>query len=382
MTTGINLRNIGKQNTCNVLKLLMMEKSLSRKELATKLGLTKMTVGNIVNHLKQEGLIEEEKRESETNSIGPKPTAVKIASRRILAVGVHITPKKITTMLVDVVDGILYKETQSVDNLESNQQVLYVIKDMVATILDKYKDYSTYLVGIGVTYNGVVDTVEGKITFCINQIDKEELNVKSVLTKRFNLPVVVASEVEGAAIAELVFGTKLGDSRIYYMNLSNSIRGGFINGYTINAGTHGMSGEVGHMSIKYDGPLCLCGSRGCYHLFGSVDVLLKKSECHSIEELHLKLQDRDPLSLRTMEDFIQVTTSVCSNIVHLYDPAYILIGGEIAKLDGSIFRKIERLLNERIIFRKERYVKVIRSHVKEKANEIGAAMVVLQELFV
>lgn len=381
MSIGKNSKGIGKQNAYLIMKLLMINKSLSRREIAEELGLTKMTVGNIVNQLKEKGYVKEEKLENDYNAIGPKPTAVTIMPRGILAVGVHITSTKITVMLVDIVDGVLYEQTASVDKMESNQQFMNYLKEMIASLLNRNEEYSDRIVGIGVTYSGIVDCLNGKISFCINEIEKEDINIRSTLAKRFDLPVVVSTEAEGATIAEIVFGARITARKIYYLNISDSIRGDCIDSGMISHGVFGMSGEVGHMSIKYDGPLCDCGSRGCYHLFAGINVLLKTSECHSLEELELKIQDRDPLAVRTIEEFIQITTSVLVNIVHLYDPHYILIGGDITKLNSSIFKKIERILNERILYRKERHIRVVCSKVKKDANVIGAAMVVINGLF-
>lgn len=358
-----------------------MEKSLSRKELSDRLGLTKMTVGNIVNHLKEEGYVTETRDTGENHTIGPKPTAISIISKRIVAVGVHITSTILTTMLIDIVDGILIKKEQSVDNIESNQQLLYIIKQMITDILSDSNDLDLYVTGIGVTFTGQVDVDAGKITVSINRIEKEVVAIKSILEKQFGLPTIVGSEIEGAAIAELIYGQNRGPVKAYYLNMGDVIHGAYMYDYSIANGGCAVCSEVGHMSVKYDGPLCLCGSRGCYHLYASTGLLLKNSKSHSIEELNLKLQDRDPLVLRTLEDFIQITSVVFSNIVHLYDPNYILVGGELAKLDYSIYRKIERLLNERILFKKERYIKVVISEVKTKANVAGAGLVLLRELF-
>ncbi|MDO5291269.1 MAG: ROK family transcriptional regulator [bacterium] len=381
MGAGKNLRTIGKQNIHNVIKLLIMEKSLSRKELSDRLGLTKMTVGNIVNHLKEEGYVTETRDTGENHTIGPKPTAITIVPKRILAVGVHISSTKITTMLIDIVDGILIQKEESVDNLESNQQLASVIKQMVGDLLSDSNDLDLYVVAIGVTFDGAVDLKTGKITVSMDRLEKEVIAIKSILEKKFRLPTIVGNDIEGASIAELIYGANRGPVGTYYLNMGETIRGAYITDYTILYGDTSRCGEVGHMSVKYDGPLCLCGSRGCYHLYASTELLLKNSNSHSIDEINLKLQDRDPLVLRTLEDFIQISSVVFSNIVHLYSPNYILVGGELAKLDYAIYKKIERLLNERILFKRERYVKVVISDVKTKANTMGAALIILRELF-
>lgn len=381
LSTGKNLKTIGKQNIENVLKLLMVEKSLSRKELAQRLGLSKMTITNIVNQLKEKGYLFEQRMERVTVCNGPTPTAVSIVPKSLIAVGVHISSTVITVQEVDIVDGVLYEKQAAVDNMDSNQQLVKLVRDMIEAVLNERPEYRKNVVGIGVTYSGIVDAEKGKISFSVNQIEKEEINIRSSLEKRFSLPVILANEIQGAIIAELIFGGAVGPQKIYYVNAGERIRGGFVNNYLICHGSYGLSGEIGHITVKYDGPLCLCGSRGCYNLFAGLGVLLEKSSCHSLEELQLKIQERDPLALRIMEEYIQITTAVFANIVNLYDPSYLLVSGEITKLDSSIFRKIERLLNERIIYRKDRYVKIVISGIHVKANTIGAAMAVYGELF-
>lgn len=381
MSTGRNLRTIGKENMEKVLKLLTMEKSLTRKELANRLGLSKMTITNIVNQLMEKGYVSESPMERTALCNGPVPMAVSIVPNSFITIGVHISSTDSTVQLLDLVDGVLYEAQVTVDNMDSNQELVRSIKDMIHTLFRERREYADHIVGIGVTYSGAIDYMKGSIRFSANQFEKEEINIKSYLEKAFSLPVVVASETRGAAIAELVFGKLLGPEKIYYINSGKEIRGGFIHNNLLRSGTYGAPGELGHMTVKYDGKLCVCGARGCYHLYAATSILLERSKCHSIEELQLKIQERDPLALRIIEEYIQVTTAVFTNVVNIYDPAYLLIGGEITKLDNSIFRKIEKLLNERIVHRKDRYVRVLVSTLHRRANTMGAGLAVYETLF-
>ena len=382
MSAKNNLRTIGKTNMENVLKLLMVEKELSRGDLAKRLGVSKMTITNIISELKGYGYVQEEKSNRSTASNGPIPMVISIVPNSLLTIGVHISLTEITVQLVDVVDGILYQIHTSVDNIDSNQKLTKRIKVLIYKLLEENPEIRTKIIGIGVTYSEIVVETVGKINFSAGQIKKCEIDVKNSLEKEFGIMTVVGNEIQGAMIAELVFGKEVAQEKVYYMNASKHIRGGFINNYIIIHGVYGLSGELAHLTVKYDGPLCLCGSRGCYNLYAGIEVLLKRSKCHSIDELHLKIQERDPLALRIIEEYIQITTVIFTNIVNLYDPSAILVGGELAKLDKSIFRKIERLLNERIIYRKERYVKVRVSSIEKAAITMGAAMFVYEDWFV
>ena len=382
MSAKNNLRTIGKTNMENVLKLLMVEKELSRGDLAKRLGVSKMTITNIISELKGHGYVQEEKSNRSTPSNGPIPMVISIVPNSLLTIGVHISFTEITVQLVDVVDGILYQTHARVDNIDSNQQLAKRIRGVIYKVLEENPEIQTKIIGIGITYSGGAEITGANNNFSASQIKKTEIDLKNSLEKEFGITIAIGNEIQGAMIAELVFGKEVGQEKVYYMNASKQIRGGFINNYIIIHGACGLSGEIAHLTVKYDGPLCLCGSRGCYNLYAGIEVLLKHSKCHSIDELHLKIQERDPLALRIIEEYIQITTVVFTNIVNLYDPASILVGGDLTKLDKSIFRKIERLLNERIIYRKERYIKVRMSSIEKAATIMGAAMLVYENWFV
>ena len=110
-------------------------------------------------------------------------------------------------------------------------------------------------------------------------------------------------------------------------------------------------------------------------------MLLRQSQCHSLEELLLKLEQREPKSLRVMDDFMQVTTVALTNIINLYHPDYIILGGDITRFDASIVRQIEHLVNERSQCRGHFYTKVLTGKLSGQQLSMGAALIGLYEIY-
>src|SRR5205814_4844193 len=77
-------------------------------------------------------------------------------------------------------------------------------------------------------------------------------------------PAVIDNDANTAALGEAVFGAGKGYSPLFYMTLSTGIGGGIYNDGRVWRGADSYAGEIGHLTVRPDGPDCLCGGRGCY----------------------------------------------------------------------------------------------------------------------
>lgn len=379
---GTNSKSIREYNCIQVLKEITIKRECSRMELATRLGLSKMTISNIVTHLIELGYIYERPYEKKQSaSVGPKATALALVEKKLLGLGIHITDQKIIGQIIDISTGMIDEYLINLHGADTGNKLLFYLKKVIEYFLDKWKDYAENILVIGIMYDGRVDEEQGRLAYVTIPGEKEEVNVRSVLEKRYGIPIYIGSYVCGEMLAELRFGLRLAKTSCIYINISKEIRGAILSNHIVQQGRSGKVCEMGHMSIRYDGPLCECGNRGCYRLYGSTEVLLRQSQCHSLEELLLKLEQREPKSLRVMDDFMQVTTVALTNIINLYHPDYIILGGDITRFDASIVRQIEHLVNERSQCRGHFYTKVLTGKLSGQQLSMGAALIGLYEIY-
>lgn len=89
------------------------------------------------------------------------------------------------------------------------------------------------------------------------------------------MPVFIENEANAGAYGEKVFGAAKNHNNIIYASISTGIGIGVIINNHLYRGVSGFSGEMGHMTIDFNGPKCSCGNRGCWELYASEKALLK-----------------------------------------------------------------------------------------------------------
>ena len=122
------------------------------------------------------------------------------------------------------------------------------------------------LIGIGVP--GLISP-QGVIRASPNLVGAKELALRQMLEDRLGKKVLVENDATCAALGEWKLGAAQGATDAWVITLGTGIGGGFISGSVLQRGAHGFAGEVGHMVVDPDGPLCPCGRNGCWERYAS-----------------------------------------------------------------------------------------------------------------
>ncbi len=131
--------------------------------------------------------------------------------------------------------------------------------------------------GIGMSISGVIDYNEGKSIYCPNISGLNDFPVKSILEAKTKLPVFVDDSVRCMAIAEKHFGTAKDYDNFLFVSLGKGIGVGiYIDGKVYRSST-GLAGELGHITVAEDGPLCNCGNRGCLEAIASGPGIIRRA---------------------------------------------------------------------------------------------------------
>src|SRR5437762_7429441 len=140
-------------------------------------------------------------------------------------------------------------------------------------------------------------------------------------------------------MGEAVYGAGRGYSPVFYMTLSTGIGGGIFHHGRIWRGADSFAGELGHLTVRPDGPECLCGARGCLERMCS-GLWLERDHGRSAEELL-----RDPAFVRRYVVDLAMGLKAC---IMLLNPARIVIGGGIGKAGDALFVPLQDELRRRI----------------------------------
>jgi len=250
------------------------------------------------------------------------------------------------------------------------------------------------LLGVGISSIGPIDKVSGMI---LNPPDFHGLSnipIKHFFEELTGLPVFFDNDMSSAALAESMFGQGKELSNFAYIGVTRGVGAAVMSNGSLVTGSTGINGEVGHTSIKYDGPMCFCGNRGCLELYTSIPVIVKKVEI-AMKEAKLmpeseELKWHDFLrhakngeyyTMKVLDEFCEYISVAIINLVNLFDCDEIFFGHEIASVFELIDSRLTELIGNRLFSCAVREIKIKQSAFGENAPLTGSACIVLNELF-
>lgn len=258
------------------------------------------------------------------------------------------------------------------------------------TLLNIIVDMGGEAVGIGMP--GLVD-FNGRVLSPPNLPGIELLPLKEILEEELNIPVFVDNDANMAALGEYKYGAGKGVKNLIMLTLGTGIGGGIIIDGRVYHG-RGYAGEVGHITINPDGPLCNCGNYGCAEAFiGSVRIVQRAEEYVKIG-LNTRLKEYagnitpkiieemayngDPIAREIIEEMGRYLGISISNYCAVLDPERVILGGGLSKFGDMLLNSTKREVNKRLYTRKD--IDIVFGKLGDKAALLGCYQMVIQNL--
>ncbi|AUT03379.1 sugar kinase [Nostoc sp. CENA543] len=162
-----------------------------------------------------------------------------------------------------------YERRFSPSNADANTD-LEIMRSLIHSLLPE-----TTPAAIGVSFGGPVDATTGTVRLSHHVPGWENIPLKNLLEEEFGVPTSVDNDANVAALGEQKFGAGQGYDSLFYITISTGVGGGWILNSKPWRGAVGMAGEIGHMVVDKDGPVCLCGKRGCVERLASGPYMAK-----------------------------------------------------------------------------------------------------------
>lgn len=258
------------------------------------------------------------------------------------------------------------------------------------------------VIGIGLGVTGQVDYRTGKIIGGLESKIPGWIGtpIKEIMEHHFNLPTFVDNDGNVAAIGELLVGAGRGVKDMVCLTIGTGIGSGIIvRGKLLRKAT-GSAGEVGHVSIAFDGPPCGCGSTGCLELYASASAMIRRTmaeikrgtktiiaslangnlESVNIATIRDAAERGDRFALNLIRDMAFYLGAGLTNVVNILGPELIIIGGGITPLVPFLIKELTDVIKTRAFYTASDDLRVVASQLGPYAGVIGAGLMVFQEL--
>ena len=191
----------------------------------------------------------------------------------------------------------------------------------------------------GVGFGGPVHFAEQRVALSTHVGGWKDFRLSEHLAGLVGIPVTMDNDANVGALGEAHYGAGRGFSPLFYMTLSTGIGGGIYSDGKIWRGADSYGGEIGHLTIRPDGPECLCGAFGCYERMCS-GLWLERDHGKPAKEL---LQDAEFVRRYVVD--LALGLKAC---IMLLNPARIVIGGGISKAGEALFGPLRAELRRAI----------------------------------
>ena len=368
-------------NRALVLRLIRMHQPISRVELAQRTNLTKPTVSNIVSELIAEQLVTE--RELGVSNGGRKPIMLELVATEQYVIGIDATSHQFIGVVADL-SGNTIHESEAVGRFETNEELIEAIGRLCETLIAQTEGRGT-IHGIGISVHGMVNPETGVILFA-PRFHLHDVELKVQLEASFDYPVFIENDVRSLASFELLFGEGVGVEQFFYLYAGEGIGGAYVLDGQLVDGQHHITGEVGHMRLDLDGPICSCGNRGCLEALAGEKALLRDyavvdPQVSTLADLRKRLNEGDEQAVRAYERAGEYIGIGVLNTIHLLNPRRILLGGPMFELAPTIVDQIKERVEHTALTAASRETDVKMVPWGEKQGALSAAALATNSLF-
>src|SRR6266568_1163114 len=310
-----------------------------------------------------------------------------------------------TSMMVVALDSkgkILADRARSTKPELGADKVMERIADTVEKLLFDIGKGVRKAEGVCVGAPGVIDRENGLVVRSPN-LNWTEYPLAKKLSQLLHSPVVLDNDVNAGAVGEHVLGAGRGARNMVAIFVGTGIGGGVIINDELYYGGRGSAGEVGHMKILADGPVCGCGRRGCVEALASrtamerdVESALKAGRESAIPEI-MKRDNRDRMTSSVIQEALQSRDALMeevlrraqlylgllvASVVNLLDPQCVVIGGGIVeRLKEDFLKPVQMTAYEHFLRVKDsNRVKIVASELGDHAGAAGAAVLAWRAL--
>ncbi|MCM8791729.1 MAG: ROK family protein [Candidatus Omnitrophica bacterium] len=294
-----------------------------------------------------------------------------------------------TNLRIGLFDREINLKDKKVFSTRQFNNKITLINNIVRSTEDIIKDNylkKDCILGIGLGVPGPVDykkqiihflpNIKGWFNVPLGKILKESLGINNIF---------IDNDANLVCLAESKMGSAKGYKNVVCITLGTGVGGGLFIENKLYRGSNYAAGEIGHIPLYQNGPICSCGAKGCLESYvGNLKIMKEAKKVFkrdiNLEELSKLAKLKNRKATKIWKNVGEKIGTVLTGVVNLLNPAVIVIAGGISNAGEILFKNIRKTIINRAMFIQSKQVKILGSHFKDNAGIIGAALLVKMEV--
>ena len=309
------------------------------------------------------------------------------------AVGVDLGGTNIKIGLVTQNGKIIKQVSVPTEATKGPKAVIENIKKGIYLLINNEK---IVFEGIGIGCPGTVNPEKGTVQNPPNLPGWNKVNVGKAVSMEFEKLVYLENDANAAAIGEMIFGNGKNYRSFIMVTLGTGVGGGIVINRRIYRGNYSAAGEIGHITINYNGPKCNCGSYGCIEAYVGNRYLIKrvqrnlkknrnslltnlvKNDFNLITPKIIKeaADKGDDFAISVINDTGEKLGAAFASLTNVLDIGTYIVGGGVAGFGKPLFDSFRKSLVARVMAPNKSRIKVLSARLKNEAGIKGASALV------
>lgn len=382
-----NLKNLNKHAIIDLIRFT--SGGISRVEISRRMGLTRAAVSAIVDDLQSVNLV----RETEGSyPSGRRPIVLEINPNLGHVVGIDMGASHVLLILADFSGRQVHEIEAPLSINEGPTPCLEQVAKLVDRLLAETGIKMSEISSIGVGVPGPIVQKEGMVSGPPIMPGWDRYPIRDHLQEVWGIPVSLNNDAELGAVGEWAYGVGRGERNLAYIKVGTGIGAGLLLDGQIYRGSTGCAGEIGHITIDENGPLCTCGNRGCLEAIAGGGAISRKAteavrsgqrtqlaemlnhESISVADVMNAARHGDHLAQRiTAEAGTHLGTAI-ANLVNLFNPSMVVVGGSVAQIGDLLLEPIRLTVQRRSLLVASRSLRITAALLGRHSIAIGAVV--------
>jgi glucokinase len=321
------------------------------------------------------------------------------AGQPILAIDLGGTQVRAAHVGPDLV--VSQRRAVETNDQEGVDAVVQRICHLAAEVLDESRAAGlAEPAGVGISSPGPLDPWRGVVVAPPNLAGWHNVPLAEKVSTAIGLPAFLERDTNVAVIAEWQFGAARGTDDAIYVTVSTGIGGGVVTGGRPLIGKDGTAGEVGHLTVELDGPLCGDGSPGHAEAIGSGTAIVREGQAlldagrsprlrdileaggDELEARHVAqaADDGDEACRAILDRAWLAIGAMCAGLVNVLNPEVIVLGGGIARNRPELPEVVRREIDRRAFSIPARRVRIAAAELGDDVSLVGLLPIVNERL--
>lgn len=317
-------------NRSSLLSILRRQRA-TRVQLAERTGLTFMAVTRNLKELLELGLIREDGLED--SPVGRKSVVYTINETFAYTAGIYINMYETQAAVMDLQGSVVsFCRLPMPPSMPSLTRLVEQVSALLREAIGRAGVPAEKLLGVGIGVPGPVDPERGVVLTPPNLPCLQYIPLKGIIEQAVQLPALLQKDANVTALGEMRHGAARGYNDMMYIYADMGIGGGLILNGKLHLGCNAGAGEIGHITLDLNGPICNCASVGCLEALASGLAIVRRYQHEkgghpTIADILGAAKNNEPCAVMCLNDSARWLGVAVGGLINLLDLPVIVIGG-------------------------------------------------------